>query len=99
MNSHVISFAKSAVELNYTEGRAAWIIDYLFRRLDHSNEVLPHLSLSLSENISGQLTLTEGSTITLATKSVSRMAEWVVSRVGYHLADKVRGEPCFMLQL
>jgi len=91
MNQRLLCFANSAVALSYPAGRPAEMVDYLFRRLDHSSGAEAHIELSLDEDETHQFTLKEGGAPSLTTVSFSAMAEWVVSRVGFHLADKSRG--------
>jgi hypothetical protein len=81
--------------LSYTNGRPAEMVDYLFRRLPNSEGVEAHIDLSLSEDEARRFVLKEGGVPSLTTDSFSAMAEWLVSRVGFHLADKSQGGALF----
>jgi hypothetical protein len=95
MKQRYLSFANSAVTVSYAEGRPAEMVDYLFRRLPNPDGVEAHIDLSLSEDEARRLVLKEGGVPSLTTDSFSAMAEWVASRVGFHLADKSQGGALF----
>ena len=95
MSQRLLCFANSAVTLSYSEGRPAEIVDYLFSRVVTSRDMEAHIELSLGEDGTHRLIFKEGGDPSLMTDSISRMAEWVVSRVGFHLADKSQGGALF----
>lgn len=95
MNTRLLSFANSAVQLEFDEGLASSLVNFLFRRLGTGGRMIPHITLRLDVDGESCLNLWEAGVTTRTTESQGDMAEWLVGRTGFHLADKSQGGVLF----
>jgi hypothetical protein len=93
MKRRVIRFAGSAVAVEYQGKRAEAIVDFVFRYVDPAAGEEPHRTLRLiSDDAGGELRLSEGDdALSRCTTSDGWMAEYLLGRTCYHLADRSRG--------
>jgi len=95
MNSRLIGFANSAIRLESDPGPASSMVDFLFPGVMAAGSIPPHLTLSLKGGEGGWLSLHEAGIHSRTTYVEGDMAEWLLGRVGYHLADRSRGGVLF----
>lgn len=93
LNTRLISFAGSAVAVEYQGRRAEAIVDYVFRYVGTAGGQVPHQTLCLvSDDVGGKLWLCESDDDDpRRTTSDGWMAEYLLGRTCYHLADQSRG--------
>jgi hypothetical protein len=93
MNTRLISFAGSTVAVEYQGRRAEAIVDYVFRYVGSAGGQVPHRTLCLiSDEVGGDLRLCESDDDEpRRTTSDGWMAEYLLGRTCYHLADRSRG--------
>jgi hypothetical protein len=93
LNRRLISFAGSTVAVEYQGRRAEAIVDYVFRYVDSASGEVPYRTLCLiSDNAGGELRLCESDgTDPRRTSSDGWMAEYLLGRTCYHLADRSHG--------
>lgn len=93
MKRQVIGFAGSTIAVEYRGKRAEAIVDFIFRYVNHVAEREPHRTFHLiSDDAGGELRLSEGDTAQAwVAASDGWMAEYLLGRTCYHLADRSHG--------
>jgi hypothetical protein len=88
----LVSFAGSAVAVEYSGARTAAIVDFLYRYIPASSDVPPHVIYRVTSDArSGALHLYRDGTLIYKGDSEAVLAELLMGDANYHLADRSRG--------
>ncbi len=92
----VVTFANSAVAVEFEDARAARIVDFLFRDAPPSEPPTPHVTLRIVPSVNGdRIALYTDKAMTFESESDAMFAEFLLGQVGYHLADTSQGGTVF----
>lgn len=96
MNSRLISFANSAVMLEWADDESAGLADFLFGAASQTGDVEPHIHYLLSYSVEeDRFHLTSDHPGDKKNAARGQMALYLMERVTYHLADKSSGGMVF----
>lgn len=88
----LISFAGSAVAIEYSGSRIATIVDFLYRYVPADSDVPPHVTYRARPGVQpGALTLYRDDTLIYEGDSEAALAELLMGDSCHHLADRSRG--------
>ena len=83
-----VIFGGGAIHLEYTEGRAARIVDFLFKDVPGDEWIAPHTRIRVSEEMDGTFSLQDPGEGTSHQIPSALLAQGVLEAVCFHLAAK-----------
>jgi hypothetical protein len=91
MPKRLLTFAGSAVLVEYKGAQPEKIIEFLYGDIAGEGKIAPHLTFRLVENAAGQLRLTQDDALLYEGDSGAAAADLLLGKSCYHLADRSEG--------
>lgn len=91
MPKRLLTFAGSAVLIEYEGPQPEKIVEYLYGDISGDDDIAPHLTFCLVENAAGQLRLTQDDNLLYEGDSMATAADLLLGKSCYHLADRSQG--------
>lgn len=91
MQKRLLTFAGSAVLVEYEGVRPERIIDFLYGDVADDGHIAPHLTFHLVEKVDGLLHLTQDDELLYEGASMAAAADLLLGKSCYHLADRSEG--------
>ena len=91
MSKRLLTFAGSAVLVEYEGAQPEKIIEFLYGNVAGDGDIAPHLTFRLVENADGHLRLTQDDDLLYEGDSMAAAADLLLGKSCYHLADRSQG--------